>query len=143
VITDNLLVASLGQPVNAVLGRNGWDSRTVAGVGLELSPDNSQVLRGQFYMRGHLSVEHGEFQANKLWEQASKDVLVTMHFPQAAEFDFTNESLASDYLSSDVVKINCSREGQEIPESDWPKFGIKQFVMRLIAYLDKQSNKKP
>jgi hypothetical protein len=141
VITDNLLVASLGHPVNAVLGRNGWDGRTVAGVGLELSPDNSEVLRGQFYMRGHLSVENGEFQANKLWERASKDVLVTMQFPQAAEFDFTNGSLASDYLSSEAVKIRCSREGQEIPESDWPKFGIKQFVMRLIAYLDKQSNK--
>jgi hypothetical protein len=98
VVTDNLLVASLGQPVNATLGRNGWDGRTVAGVGLELSADNLHVSRGQFYMRGNLSQERGIFQANKLWDKASKDISVTVFFPTAGEFDFANGSLASEYL---------------------------------------------
>jgi hypothetical protein len=141
VITDNLLVASLGQPVNAILGRNGWDGRLVAGVGLELSPDNLRVTRGQFFMRGQLSVEPGEFQANKLWERASKDISVTMIFPHAAEFDFANGSMASDYLEGDAVKIKCYRDGQEVPPADWKRLGVKQFVLRLVAYLDKQSNK--
>jgi hypothetical protein len=35
-LAENLEVASLGQPVNAVLGRNGWEGKTVAGIGLEL-----------------------------------------------------------------------------------------------------------
>jgi hypothetical protein len=140
-ITDNLLVASLGHPVNAILGRNGWDGRTVAGVGLELSPDNTRVNRGQFFMRGHLSAEPGEYQANKLWDRASKDISVIITFPQAADFDFTSGSLASEYLDGENVKIKCMKDDQEIPVSDWPKYGIKPFVMRLIAYLDKQSNK--
>jgi hypothetical protein len=141
VITDNLLVASLGHPVNAILGRNGWDGRTVAGVGLELSPDNTDITRGQFFMRGHLSIEQGEFQANKLWDKAGKDISVVMTFPQAADFDFANGSLASDYLDGERVKIKCFRDDQEIQAAEWPKFGIKSFAMRLIAYLDKQSNR--
>jgi hypothetical protein len=141
VITDNLLVASLGHPVNAILGRNGWDGRTVAGVGIELSQDNTQVIRGQYFMRGNLSAEPGEYQANKLWERASKDITVKIQFPTAAEFDFANGSLASEYLEADAVKMSCYRDEQEISETDWPKFGIKQYVLRLVAYLDKQSNK--
>jgi hypothetical protein len=141
IVTDNLLVASLGQPVNATLGRNGWDGRTVAGVGLELSPDNSLISRGQFYMRGNLSQEPGVFQANKLWEKASKEVSVKMWFPTAGEFDFSNGSLASEYMEGDTVKIQCEKEGQAVAAADWQRYGIKPFVIRLVAYLDKNSNK--
>jgi hypothetical protein len=141
IVTDNLLVASLGQPVNATLGRNGWDGRTVAGVGLELSADNMHVSRGQFYMRGNLSQQPGTFQANKLWEKASKDISVTMFFPTGADFDFSNGSLASEYLESDAVKIQCEKDGQQLAAAEWPRYGIKQFVLRLIAYLDKTSNR--
>jgi hypothetical protein len=141
IVTDNLLVASLGQPVNATLGRNGWDGRTVAGVGLELSPDNTTVRRSQFYMRGNLSQEPGIFQASKLWEKASKDISVKIVFPTAGEFEFAGGSMASEYLDADMVKIQCEKDGQPVPVADWPRYGIKTFVMRLVAYLDKMSNK--
>jgi hypothetical protein len=42
-IAENLEVNSLGHPVNAVLSRNGWDGKTVAGIGLELSNDNRSI----------------------------------------------------------------------------------------------------
>jgi hypothetical protein len=48
-IAENLETASLGHPVNSVLGRNGWDGKTVAGVGLELNNDNRSVKCGHLF----------------------------------------------------------------------------------------------
>jgi hypothetical protein len=140
-IAENLEVASLGSPVNSVLGRNGWDGTTVAGVGLELANDNRSVKSGQFYIRGPLSKDNGNYQANRLWEQGAKDANVTIQFPHGGEFDFSEGSLASDYLPGEAVKITIERDGQIVNPADWAKLGIKEFSVRLVAYLDRQSNK--
>jgi hypothetical protein len=39
------------------------------------------------------------------------------------------------------VKIQCEKDGQQLAAAEWPRYGIKQFVLRLIAYLDKSSNR--
>jgi hypothetical protein len=140
-IAENLEVASLGQPVNAVLGRNGWDGKTVAGVGLELSAENKSIRSGQFFIRGPLSVDDGTYQASRLWDQAAKDIMVKMKFPHGGKFDFAEGSLASDYLEGEVIKLSVERNGQSVPPADWPKLGIKPFTVRLVAYLDKMCNK--
>jgi hypothetical protein len=140
-IAENLEVASLGQPVNAVLGRNGWDGKTVAGIGLELSADNKSIRSGQFFIRGPLSVDDGTYQASRLWDQAAKDIVVKMKFPHGGEFDFSEGSLASDYLEGEVIKLAVERNGQPVPPADWPKLGIKPYTVRLVAYLDKMCNK--
>jgi hypothetical protein len=59
VIVENLVTASLGQSANATLGRNGWDGKVMAGIGLELGSDNRTVKYSQFFMRGQLSEELG------------------------------------------------------------------------------------
>jgi hypothetical protein len=140
-IAENLGVNSLGHPVNAVLGRNGWDGKTVAGIGLELSNDNRSIRSGQFYVRGPLSVDDGSYQASKLWETAPKDISITVQFPHGGEFNFSEGSLASDYLEGDAVKMSAERNGQVIPAAEWARLGMKPFSLRLIAYLDKTSNK--
>jgi hypothetical protein len=33
------------------------------------------------------------------------------------------------------------QDGQAVPAADWPKLGIKPFSLRLVAYLDKMSNR--
>jgi hypothetical protein len=140
-IAENLEVASLGNPVNAVLGRNGWDGAPVAGIGLELSNDNRQVRGGQFFIRGPLSVEEGSYQASKLWEGAAKDVSVSIKFPHGGEFDFSEGSLASEYMVGESVKLAIEKNGQPVPPAEWARLGIKPFSIRLVAYLDKTSNK--
>jgi hypothetical protein len=140
-IAENVEVISLGQPVNAVLGKNGWDGKTVAGIGLELSKDNESVIRGQFFIRGSLSEEPSVYQASKLWDTAPKDVSVTIDFPHGGEFDFSDGSLASAYLDGDIVKMTLESGGATVPVADWPRLGIKPFTLRLVTYLDKQSNK--
>jgi hypothetical protein len=124
-IAENLEVAGLGQPVNAVLGRNGWDGKAVAGVGLELSNDNRPVRSGQFFIRGPLSVDNGAFQANRLWEQGAKDATVTFLFPHGGELDFSEGSLASDYLASDEVKLEVEKNGQRVPPAEWPHWASR------------------
>jgi hypothetical protein len=71
VIAENLEVISFGRPLNSVLGKNGWDGKAAAGVGLELS-DNKAVKCGQFFLRGPLSIEPGQIQASKLWERTRR-----------------------------------------------------------------------
>jgi hypothetical protein len=51
-IAETLEVTSLDRPLNSALGRNGWDGKIAAGIGLELSSDNRSVKGGQFFIRG-------------------------------------------------------------------------------------------
>ena len=102
-----------------------------------MSPDNRQVRRGQILMRGHLSKEPATVQAAKLWDKADKDVTVTLPFPQAAEFDFAGGTMASDYLTSSGIKMQCARNSQEIQQSEWAKCGIGAFCLRLFLHIVK------
>ncbi len=54
-LIKKLDVASFGHPVTATLTELGWDDTLVAAIGLQLSPDNRQVQRGQFLLRGNIS----------------------------------------------------------------------------------------
>ena len=134
--------ASLGYPVQGVLGRNGWDGTLVVGFGLELTSDNENIRHGQVIMRGPLSAEPAQIQASKLWEKAGKDILVTITFPQAAEFDFAAGTMASEYLGGECVKIVCSRGEQVIGPADWADIGITPSCFRVLLYLDKSSNSR-
>jgi hypothetical protein len=140
-VAENLEVPGFGRPLNAALGKNGWDGKAAAGIGLELSSDNRAVKSGQFFIRGPLSAEPGQLQAGKLWERAAKDLLVTFSFPHGGEFDFSDGSLASDYLEGDSVKLTVERAEQRVPQAEWLQNGITPFSLRLVAYLDKLSNK--
>ena len=145
-IVTNLVVASFGYPVAATLGQNGWDGNLMAGIGLELAPDNLSVSRGQVVMRGSLSAESATFQAYKLWESADKEVMVDLTFPSAAEFDFAAGRMHSDYLACEGIRVVASKEGRAILPTDWERFGLKKFCLRLFLNLAKPSihtNQKP
>jgi hypothetical protein len=79
--------------------------------------------------------------ASKLWERAAKDVSVTFTFPHGGEFEFSSGALASEYLEGDAVKISVVRGDQTIRQDSWQQVGITPFSLRLVAYLDKLSNK--
>jgi hypothetical protein len=138
---ESLETVSFGRPLNATLGKNGWDGNTVAGVGLELSSDNRAVKAGQFFVRGPLSSEPGTLMANKLWERAAQDIQVKFTFPHGGEFQFDSGTLASEYLEGDSVKIAIERGEQRVQPEEWGRLGITPFSLRLVAYLDKLSNK--
>jgi hypothetical protein len=92
-------------------------------------------------MRGPLSSEPGTIVANKLWDRAANDVQATFTFPHGGEFQFDSASLASEYLEGGSVKVQIERGEQRVPQEEWSRIGITPFSLRLIAYLDKLSNK--
>jgi hypothetical protein len=121
-IAKNLEVASLGQPVNAVFGKNGWDGKAVAGVGLELSSDNRTVRNGRFFIRGPLSIDDGTYQVNRLWEQAARDIAVKVKFPTGGEFDFSAESLASEFWKGKLWTCWWSRTARQYQQRTGPSW---------------------
>ena len=127
-----LEVASFGYPVAATLGKHGWDGKLMAGIGLELTPDNTAVARGQLIMRGKLSEEPATFQASKLWEAADKEATVDIVFPNAAEFDFAGGSMHSEYLPCDGIKMTAMKGDRPILPADWKAHGISNFCLRAI-----------
>jgi hypothetical protein len=124
IIAENLEVTGFGRPLNSVLGKNGWDGKAAAGVGLELASDNRSVRNGQFFLRGLLSSEPGVIQASKLWDRAAADAAVTLKFPHGGEFDFSSGTLTSEYLEGEAVKMSVERAGQQIPAAEWPQIGL-------------------
>ena len=137
VLAEELETASFGYPTNAVLGKNGWDGESMVGVGLELSPDNRKVNRGQIIVRGKLSKEPSTFQATKLWDSASKELAVSITVPSGAEFDFAGGTMASEYLTSEGVKVVCSKGEQVILPTEWANNGVGEFCLRLFLQLAK------
>lgn len=140
VMTLAASVVNFGYPVQRLLGQHGWDGETVACIGLELSPDNRRVVRGQFMIRGPLARDPVVLQAAKLWEKADKEATVTITFPQGAEFSFDTSTLTSDYLDGAAVKMAISKQDQIVLPTNWPGLGIGEICFRLVAHLDKSSN---
>ncbi len=139
-LASTLSAANLGYPVQRVLGSNGWDGGLVSCVGLELTPDNRKILRGQFMMRGPLAKDPIVMQAEKLWEKAGKEVTVSITLPNAADFDFSAGTLTSECLEGKSVKIVISKNDQVILPTDWSASGIGECCFRLVAHLDKASS---
>jgi hypothetical protein len=60
----------------------GWDGKSVAAIGLELTPDNRRVKRSQFLLLGALSREPVGLAANKLFPEADPAILPRRFFPR-------------------------------------------------------------
>ena len=132
-----LEAASLGYPVQGVLGKHGWDGTLVVGFGLELTNDNAKCQEGP----GHherAAVKGTSLDPGK--QAMGEGRKKTITFQQAAEFDFAAGTMASEYLGGECVKIVCSREDQVILPADWATHGISASCFRVLLYLDKSSN---
>jgi hypothetical protein len=69
-LAKKLLTVSFGAPVTDTLLNFDWDGKLVATVGLEFTPDNRRVLRGQFLLHGVFTKEPVTLQASKLFPEA-------------------------------------------------------------------------
>lgn len=142
-LANQLEVASLGSPVSNTLVNLGWDGTSpVAAVGLELSPDNRHVQRAQLVLRGQLAQEPVVKQANTFWGDASSEVTLRVEVPDGSRFIFAAGGLASNYLACEELKFYFARDGKPVLPTDWAGIGVKEFAVRCICYLDKNSNKK-
>ena len=138
-----LEIASLGNPVNHTLTGLGWDGTTpVATIGLELAPDNKSVRRAQFLLRGQLCSEPVSRSAAAIWGEGVKDLTLKADVPDGSRFHFNNGTLASDPLACEEMKFYFTKAGEVVPPTEWPALGIRDFSLRCVAHLDKNSNKR-
>jgi len=136
-----LETASFRLPVGQVLAKLGWDaSSLVAGIGLELSPDNRRVIRGQFFLRGQLERETITLQANNLWPAADAEVKMHITMPDGYTFRFNSGTLCSDMVACEDYKHYFTRGDNIIPPTDWGKFKLGETAIRAVCHLDKSSN---
>ena len=132
-LAENLEVANFDYPVAGVLAKNGWDGELAACVGLKLTNDNRRIKKGQLIMRGHLSKVPAIIQASKLWDTADKEVAVHIICPQAVEFDFSNGSMTSEFLTGEGIKVLYSKNNQAILPTELAAHGIQNFCLRLMV----------
>lgn len=142
-LAKKLETASFGLPVTQTLLNLGWDSKPVAAVGLELSPDNRHVVRGQFILQGPLTREQVSLQACKLFTEADPAIMMTITIPDGATFLFNSGTLSSDLLPGEAYKHHYSKGANIILPTDWEENSIGETSMRAISHLDKNSNAAP
>jgi hypothetical protein len=118
----------------------GWDGKSVAAVGLELTPDNRRVKRSQFLLLGALSRELVGLAANKLFPEADPAITMTITIPEGSAFRINIGTMSSDLLPCESYKIFFAKVGNIIFPSDWAANKIGETSMRAICHLDKASN---
>ena len=136
-----LETASFGLPVAQSLARLGWDASSLtAGVGLELSPDNRHVIRGQFLLRGPLTKETVIMQANNLWAKADSTIKLHLIMPDGDAFKFLSGTLSSDLIPGEDIKHFFMKENSVIPPTEWARYDLGEISIRAVCHMDKSSN---
>jgi hypothetical protein len=135
-----LETTGLGLPIHQTLIDLGWTGKLVAGIGLELSPDNKQVRRGEFFLRGLPTKEFIEIKANNLWNTASQDITLTLSIPDAGHFRFSSGTLAWEYVACENFRHSFAKAGNIITPNQWEDNGVGEVALRAVCHLDKLSN---
>ncbi len=120
-LAKKLLKVSFGAPVTDTLSKFDWDrdGKHVATVGLEITPDNRRVNRGQFLFHGVFTKETVTLQASKLFPEADPAINLTVFIPDGREFRFNGGSLGSDLLGCENFKHHFSKDDRIIFPTDW------------------------
>jgi hypothetical protein len=111
-LAKKLSTSSFGIGALDTLENLGWDGKSVAAIGLELTPDNRRIKRSQFLLLGALSREPVGLAANKLFPDADPAITLSITIPEGSTFRFNGGTMSSDGETS----------------------------MRAVCHLDKASN---
>jgi hypothetical protein len=139
-LAKKLSTSSFGIGVMDTLESLGWDGKSVAAVGLELTPDNRRVKRSQFLLLGARSREPVGLAANKLFPEADPAITMTITIPEGSAFRFNGGTMSSDLLPCESYKIFFAKAGNIIFPTDWATNKIGETCMRAVCHLDKASN---
>jgi hypothetical protein len=139
-LAKQLSTSSFGIGVMDTLESLEWDGKSVAAVGLELTPDNRRVKRSQFLLLGALSREPVGLAANKLFPDADPAITMMITIPEGSTFRFNGGSMSSDLLPCESYKIFFAKAGSIIFPTDWAANKVGETSMRAVCHLDKASN---
>ena len=131
---------SLGHPISQTLTNLGWHGELVAGIALELAPDNNSVLRGEFFLRGIPSKDSIQITASDLWKTANADVTLSITLPEADRFKFNSGTLVSEYVAGEDYNYFFKKGNNILVPSEWAANNVGETVIRAVCHLDKASN---
>jgi len=140
-VLQQLVTASPGDGVGDTLNGLGWDGSAVATVCLTVSTDGTRVANGSFAIWGKLSEETITVPASKLWEGTPRGTTLHIRDLTGQLFRFSGGLLCSEHLDHTQLDCNFTRGNQPILPADWETSNVGDFTLRLIAHLDKMSNK--
>ena len=139
-LAKKLSTSSFGIGALDTLENLGWDGKSVAAIGLELTPDNRRVKRSQFLLLGALSKEPVGLAANKLFPDADPAITLSITIPEGTAFRFNGGTMSSDLLPCESYKHFFAKAGNIIFPTDWAANKIGETSMRAVCHLDKASN---
>jgi hypothetical protein len=139
-LAKKLSTSSFGIGAMDTLESLGWGGKSVASVGLELTPHNRRVKRSQFLLLGALSREPVGLAANKLFPEADPAITMTITIPEGSAFRFNGGTMSSDLLPCESYKIFFAKAGNIIFPTNWAANKIGETSMRAVCHLDKASN---
>jgi len=139
-LAKKLSTSSFGIGSLDTLESQGWGGKSVAVIGLELTPNNSRVKRSQFLLLGALSREPVGLAANKLFLDADPAITMTITIPESTAFRFNGGTMSSDLLPCESFKHFFAKAGTIIFPTNWAANKIGETSMRAVCHLDKASN---
>ena len=122
-----------------------WNGEAVMAIQLALSPDNKKVIGGKVHLVGELFKGTKDFRANRLFENADKDLRISYNIEEASTFSFSSGTLVGDILDSQNPGIQWNvykkeRRGEvtnyeedQHGDLNIGKFSIHPFLIPLSA----------
>ena len=131
--------------VTARLKEFGWLGRLAGCICLTLGPDNKSVRAGFFTARGPVEEKELRVDSNKIWPAANAETFLSIKFPSADIFKFSDGGLCSDYVTSTEVQhtVYTNNEGRAptpVLEADYEELGIGSFCVRMTCAISKSSS---
>ena len=135
-LAKKLSTSSFGIGALDTLENLGWDGKSVAAIGLELTPDNRRVKRSQFLLLGALSKEPVGLAANKLFPDADPAITLSITIPEGTAFRFNGGTMSSDLLPCESYKHFFAKAGNIIFPTDWAanKIGETSRVANSLSH---------
>jgi len=140
-LVNQLVTASPGEAVGDTLHNLGWDGTAVATVCLITSTDGARVANGSFAIWGKLSEEVVTVPASKLWEGTARGTTLHIRDLTGQLFRFSGGQLHSEHLDSANLDCNFAKGAQPILPADWTANNVGEFTLRVVAHIDKLSNR--
>jgi len=140
-LLKQLSALSPGDGVLDTLRALNWDGSPVATVCLTISPDGTRVASGAFAICGTLSQQTITLPAGKLWEGVARGTTLRIRNLQGHNFRFSGGLLHSEYLDSNELDCAFSKGDQPILPAEWEENNVGEFTLRMVAHVDKASNK--
>ena len=123
-----------GEAAKTVLDDFEWNGAVVMGITLKTSPDNKKIVGSNIFLTGELMRGSKEIRANRLFNDADKDLRIVYSVEEASILSFKSGTMIGDYFDDDKITWNVikktNRGSTEVEVADYESQNIGSFCIR-------------